>query len=78
MPIGQFLFSFNGRLNRMPYWLTNLALLVIVVFVFVLIVMLDGGAALTEPFGWRRMAPSHYRLRPNCLDWSCGQLEALT
>jgi uncharacterized membrane protein YhaH (DUF805 family) len=51
MPISQLLFSFRGRLNRKPYWLTNLALLVIVALIVVLVAVLGGASAATDPFG---------------------------
>lgn len=45
MPMRQLLFSFSGRLNRKPYWLTTLA----VILIFLVIIVLGfafGGAAL--------------------------------
>jgi uncharacterized membrane protein YhaH (DUF805 family) len=36
MPLSQLLFSFHGRINRAPYWLTTLAIFAIVVALAVL------------------------------------------
>ena len=37
MSIGTLLFSFRGRINRMPYWLVSLAMLICVAAVFALV-----------------------------------------
>jgi uncharacterized membrane protein YhaH (DUF805 family) len=37
MPIGTLLFSFRGRINRMPYWLVSLAVLIVMAAVFALV-----------------------------------------
>lgn len=46
MPMSQLLFSFSGRLNRKPYWLTTLAMVAVILVVVILIFALAGGAAL--------------------------------
>jgi uncharacterized membrane protein YhaH (DUF805 family) len=47
MPSSQLLFSFHGRLNRLPYWLTSIAVLVItIVLVAVLFTVMDLGVSL--------------------------------
>jgi uncharacterized membrane protein YhaH (DUF805 family) len=47
MPISQLLFSFRGRLNRLPYWFTSIAILVLIfVVVVVLLTVMDVGASL--------------------------------
>src|SRR5262245_431407 len=47
MPTSQLLFSFNGRLNRLPYWLTSIAILVLtIVLVAVLFTIMDLGVRL--------------------------------
>jgi len=47
MPTSQLLFSFNGRLNRLPYWLTSIAILVLtIVLVAVLFTIMDLGVSL--------------------------------
>jgi uncharacterized membrane protein YhaH (DUF805 family) len=35
MSMGQLLFSFQGRLNRKPYWLTSITILVIILLILV-------------------------------------------
>jgi uncharacterized membrane protein YhaH (DUF805 family) len=50
MPMTQFLFSFSGRVNRAPYWLTSLALVFISAIVLVLLVILSAAAGVTESF----------------------------
>jgi uncharacterized membrane protein YhaH (DUF805 family) len=37
MSIGTLLFSFRGRINRMPYWLVSLAMLIVMAAVFALV-----------------------------------------
>jgi uncharacterized membrane protein YhaH (DUF805 family) len=47
MPTSQLLFSFHGRLNRLPYWLTSIAILVLtIVLVAVLFTVMDLGVRL--------------------------------
>ena len=48
MPLSQLLFSFSGRINRKPWWLTNLAIGVIVFVVMVAVMMMAGGALLSQ------------------------------
>lgn len=43
MPMSQLLFSFAGRLNRKPYWLTTLA----IVAAMIVVVGIGGGAILS-------------------------------
>lgn len=45
MPMSQLLFSFSGRLNRKPYWLTALAMLAITIVAIIVIAIVMGGAA---------------------------------
>ncbi len=52
MPISQLLFSFRGRLNRQPYWLTSIAiLLLIVVLVAVVFTLMDVSLVLLVVLG---------------------------
>jgi uncharacterized membrane protein YhaH (DUF805 family) len=37
MSIGTLLFSFRGRINRMPYWLVSLSMLIVMAAVFALV-----------------------------------------
>src|SRR5262245_10432780 len=46
--MGELLFSFRGRLNRQPYWLINLAMIVTVFAILMLGAMLGGDAVLTK------------------------------
>jgi uncharacterized membrane protein YhaH (DUF805 family) len=46
MPMSQLLFSFSGRLNRKPYWLTTLAMIAVVIVAMILLFALAGGAAI--------------------------------
>src|SRR5205085_1455124 len=47
MPMSQLLFAFSGRLNRRPYWLTSIAiLLLIVMLVAVVFTLMDMGTGL--------------------------------
>ena len=46
MPMSQLLFSFTGRLNRKPYWLTTLCLILIFLVIIVLIVAIGGASIL--------------------------------
>jgi uncharacterized membrane protein YhaH (DUF805 family) len=43
MPMSQLLFSFNGRLNRKPYWLTTLAIVAVSIVALLLIFVIAGG-----------------------------------
>jgi uncharacterized membrane protein YhaH (DUF805 family) len=43
MPMSQLLFSFTGRLNRKPYWLTTLAMVAVFLVIIVLVLALAGG-----------------------------------
>src|SRR5688572_6407702 len=45
MSMSQLLFSFSGRLNRKPYWLTTLCI-ILVLFVVMILVFAMGGAGL--------------------------------
>ena len=40
MSMTQLLFSFEGRLNRKPYWLTNIAIGVVVILLVILAVVM--------------------------------------
>ena len=42
MPLSQLLFSFQGRLNRKPYWITILATAVIIILLIVFALMMFG------------------------------------
>jgi uncharacterized membrane protein YhaH (DUF805 family) len=42
MPLSQLLFSFQGRLNRKPYWMTILATAVIIILLIVFALMMFG------------------------------------
>jgi uncharacterized membrane protein YhaH (DUF805 family) len=42
MPLSQLLFSFQGRLNRKPYWMTILATAVIVILLIVFALVMFG------------------------------------
>lgn len=43
MPMSQLLFSFQGRLNRKPYWLTTLAMIAVFLVIILLVFALAGG-----------------------------------
>ena len=45
MSMSQLLFSFSGRLNRKPYWLTTLCI-VLLLLVVIILVFAIGGAGL--------------------------------
>jgi uncharacterized membrane protein YhaH (DUF805 family) len=45
MSMSQLLFSFSGRLNRKPYWLTTLCL-ILVLLVLITVVFVVGGASI--------------------------------
>ena len=47
MPMSQLLFSFQGRLNRKPYWLTSIAIVVLVLILLALAL----GFAFDREFG---------------------------
>jgi uncharacterized membrane protein YhaH (DUF805 family) len=47
MSMSQLLFSFSGRLNRKPYWLTTLVLILIVLVVIALVFGIGGAGLLT-------------------------------
>jgi uncharacterized membrane protein YhaH (DUF805 family) len=40
MPMSQLLFSFSGRVNRRPYWLTSIAMLLLIVILVAIVFML--------------------------------------
>jgi uncharacterized membrane protein YhaH (DUF805 family) len=40
MPMSQLLFSFSGRVNRRPYWLTSIAMLLLIVILVGIVFML--------------------------------------
>jgi uncharacterized membrane protein YhaH (DUF805 family) len=42
MPLSQLLFSFQGRLNRKPYWMTVLATVVIIILLIVFALVMFG------------------------------------
>src|SRR5207244_3320781 len=42
MPLSQLLFSFQGRLNRKPYWMTALATVVIIVLLIMFALIMFG------------------------------------
>lgn len=50
MPMTQLLFSFHGRLNRKPYWLTNIAVGVGVIILVVLAIVMVGEREFAEAF----------------------------
>jgi uncharacterized membrane protein YhaH (DUF805 family) len=50
MSMSQLLFSFSGRLNRKPYWLTVLVMVLILVVVLVLAFALGGAGLMTGDF----------------------------
>jgi uncharacterized membrane protein YhaH (DUF805 family) len=43
MPMSQLLFSFSGRLNRKPYWLTTLAMIAILIALILVVALMAGG-----------------------------------
>ena len=49
MSMTQLLFSFEGRLNRKPYWLTNIAVGVVVVRVVIAVDILAVAGAIACP-----------------------------
>lgn len=42
MPMSQLLFSFQGRLNRQPYWLTSIAIVVLIIVLIVFALAMFG------------------------------------
>ena len=50
MPLSQLLFSFSGRLNRKPYWLTTLVIILILLVVMVLVFAIGGAGLMTGDF----------------------------
>ena len=50
MPMSQLLFSFSGRLNRKPYWLTTLVIFLIVIVLVTLAFVLGGAGLMTGDF----------------------------
>jgi uncharacterized membrane protein YhaH (DUF805 family) len=44
MPLSQLLFSFSGRLNRKPYWLTTLAMIAVLLVAAIVVMIVAGGA----------------------------------
>jgi uncharacterized membrane protein YhaH (DUF805 family) len=50
MSMSQLLFSFSGRLNRKPYWLTTLCIVLVMVVVIILIVALGGAGLMSGDF----------------------------
>ena len=50
MPMSQLLFSFQGRLNRKPYWLTTLAIIAILVVIVGILFAVAGASLLTGDF----------------------------
>jgi uncharacterized membrane protein YhaH (DUF805 family) len=47
MSMSQLLFSFSGRLNRKPYWLTTLCLILIFLVVIALVFVIGGAGLLS-------------------------------
>jgi uncharacterized membrane protein YhaH (DUF805 family) len=50
MSMSQLLFSFSGRLNRKPYWLTSLALVAVIVVVLFLLIAIAGTGFMTGDY----------------------------
>ncbi len=48
MPLSQLLFSFSGRINRKPWWLTSLAVGAIALVIMIVVLGMAGGAFLSE------------------------------
>lgn len=48
MPLSQLLFSFQGRINRKPWWLASLAVGAVAIVVVVAIIIAAGGAILSD------------------------------
>jgi uncharacterized membrane protein YhaH (DUF805 family) len=52
MPLSQMLFSFQGRINRKPWWLVGLAVMVTMVVVLIVTAMFGGvGISMGDPMG---------------------------
>jgi uncharacterized membrane protein YhaH (DUF805 family) len=52
MPLSQMLFSFQGRINRKPWWLVGLAVMVTMVVVLIVTAMFGGvGISSDDPMG---------------------------
>jgi uncharacterized membrane protein YhaH (DUF805 family) len=47
MSFGALLFSFDGRINRKPFWLATIAIVVIIMILFGLVMVFAGAAFLT-------------------------------
>jgi uncharacterized membrane protein YhaH (DUF805 family) len=50
MPMSQLLFSFSGRLNRKPYWLTTLCIVLVLLVVMILVFALGGAGLMSGDF----------------------------
>jgi uncharacterized membrane protein YhaH (DUF805 family) len=50
MPMSQLLFSFSGRLNRKPYWLTTLCIVLVLIVVMILAFAMGGAGLATGDF----------------------------
>jgi uncharacterized membrane protein YhaH (DUF805 family) len=50
MPMSQLLFSFSGRLNRKPYWLTTLCIVLVLLVVMILVLAMGGAGLATGDF----------------------------
>ena len=50
MSMTQLLFSFQGRLNRKPYWLTNIAVVIGIIILVVLALVMVGERRFAEAF----------------------------
>ena len=50
MSMTQLLFSFQGRLNRKPYWLTNIAVAVGVIVLVAIAIVMVGERKFAEAF----------------------------
>jgi uncharacterized membrane protein YhaH (DUF805 family) len=50
MPMSQLLFSFSGRLNRKPYWLTTLCIVLVLIVVMILVFAMGGAGLATGDF----------------------------
>jgi uncharacterized membrane protein YhaH (DUF805 family) len=52
MPMSQLLFSFSGRVNRKPYWLTSIAILLLIfILVVILFSLMDVGVSMFVVLG---------------------------
>jgi uncharacterized membrane protein YhaH (DUF805 family) len=50
MSMSQLLFSFSGRLNRKPYWLTTLCIILVLIVVMILVLATGGAGLMTGDF----------------------------